>query len=61
MDINTAKSTAGWDDIVDNNVFGGYPPTYDNISIEKEKLHAFMNQLFCHQEGIDFDVQNLLT
>ena len=25
MDINTAKNIAGWDDVVDNNVFGGYP------------------------------------
>ena len=61
MDINTAKNIAGWDDVVDNNVFGGYPPTCDDISIEKEKLHTFINQLFCHQEGIDSDVQYLLT
>eukprot|EP00957_Ditylum_brightwellii_P141721 10797793-Ditylum_brightwellii.AAC.1 len=37
MDISTTKNIAGWDDVVDNNVFGGYSPACDNISIEIEK------------------------
>eukprot|EP00957_Ditylum_brightwellii_P100321 7646213-Ditylum_brightwellii.AAC.1 len=41
MDINAAKNSASWDDILDHHVFSGYPPTCDDITAEqKSSLHS---------------------
>jgi uncharacterized protein YdcH (DUF465 family) len=61
MDINTAKNIAGWDDVLDQHVFGGYPPNCDDITAEKDKLCTFIDHLFVHQEQLDEDVKYVLT
>eukprot|EP00957_Ditylum_brightwellii_P089873 6844543-Ditylum_brightwellii.AAC.1 len=61
MDTNTAKNIAGWDDVLDLHVFGGYPPNCDDVIAEKDKLCTFIDRLFIYQEQLDEDVKYVLT
>eukprot|EP00957_Ditylum_brightwellii_P193902 14766272-Ditylum_brightwellii.AAC.1 len=61
MNINMAKNIAGWEDVLDHHVFGGYPPTCDDITAEKDKFSTFIEHLFIHQEQLNEDVKYVLT
>eukprot|EP00957_Ditylum_brightwellii_P127538 9725833-Ditylum_brightwellii.AAC.1 len=61
MDINVGKNTSVWDDFLDGNVFGGYPPVCSDITTEAEKVQAFVKNLYGHQIQWDSNVKNVLT
>eukprot|EP00957_Ditylum_brightwellii_P005548 425210-Ditylum_brightwellii.AAC.1 len=39
MDINTANRISGWDDVLGNQFFGGYPPIVDKDSKHLQKQY----------------------
>eukprot|EP00957_Ditylum_brightwellii_P151337 11523845-Ditylum_brightwellii.AAC.1 len=61
MDINVGKNISARDDVLDGNVFGGYPPIYSDITAEVEKVNVFVNNLYGHQIQLDGDVKDILA
>ena len=49
MDINVGKNISAWDDVLDGNVFGGYPPVCSDITTDAEKVKVFVNNLYGRQ------------
>jgi len=61
MDINVGKNISAWDDVLDGNVFGGYPPVCSDITTEAEKVEVFVHNLYGHQKQLDNDVKDILA
>eukprot|EP00957_Ditylum_brightwellii_P117258 8942623-Ditylum_brightwellii.AAC.1 len=61
MDINVGKNISAWDDVLDGNVFDGYPPVCLDITTEAEKVQVFVNNLYGHQIQLDSNVKDILA
>jgi hypothetical protein len=61
MGINTAKNISGWDDVLDNQIFGGYPPSVEDIVTNTKKVSHFVKYLFSSQKHVDDEVKLILT
>eukprot|EP00957_Ditylum_brightwellii_P175530 13364273-Ditylum_brightwellii.AAC.1 len=61
MDINTAKNISGWDDVLDSQIFGGYPPTVEDIITNIKKVSHFAKYLFFSQKHINDEVKLILA
>eukprot|EP00957_Ditylum_brightwellii_P020296 1531739-Ditylum_brightwellii.AAC.1 len=64
MDIDVGKNISAWDDILDGNVFGSYPPVCSDITTEAEKVQAevcvgFMSRNQYYLSGNWIDEPNL--
>eukprot|EP00957_Ditylum_brightwellii_P011578 875056-Ditylum_brightwellii.AAC.1 len=61
MDINVGKNISAWDDVLDGNLFGGYPPVCFVITTEAEKVNVFVNNLYGYQIQLDSNVKDILA
>ena len=61
MDINTAKNISGWDDVLDSQIFGGYPPTVEDIIKNTKKVSHFVKYLFSPPKKVNDEVKLILT
>eukprot|EP00957_Ditylum_brightwellii_P073780 5606802-Ditylum_brightwellii.AAC.1 len=61
MDINVGENASACDDVLDGNVFSGYPPVCSDITTEAEKVQVFVNNLYGHQIQLDSNVKDTLA
>eukprot|EP00957_Ditylum_brightwellii_P160384 12209600-Ditylum_brightwellii.AAC.1 len=61
MDINVVKNISAWNDILDGNASGGYPPVCSDIITEAEKVNVFVNNLYRHQIQLYSNVKDILA
>eukprot|EP00957_Ditylum_brightwellii_P034756 2634201-Ditylum_brightwellii.AAC.1 len=61
MDINVGKNISAWDDVLNGNIFGGYPPVCSDITTEAEKVNGFAKNLYGHQKQLDSNVKDILA
>eukprot|EP00957_Ditylum_brightwellii_P134128 10225548-Ditylum_brightwellii.AAC.1 len=60
IDKQTGKRIDGWDFALDNEIYGGYSPTLDDISTERHKLDDFIECLLGKQTKVDMKAKKLL-